>query len=268
MNFAGRRVLITGASSGIGRALADAVAERGGILCLAARDPDRLVRAADEIAARHPDGPRPLALPCDVSDHPAVHRLIAECRAHLGGIDVLFNNAGTCVYGPLERTGADDVRAVLAVDFFGAVNCILEVLPVLRQQGAGHIVNIGSLAALYGVPYLAAYSAGKAALAALTQSLRAELHGTGITVAAAYVDYTVTNIFTAEKKVGGAVRPRGPYAPAAKVATAIVRAVERGKRDFVASTRGRALVLVRALAPGIVELYMNRLADELRAGEE
>ncbi len=268
MNFAGRRVLITGASSGIGRALADAVANRGGVLCLAARDSFRLLRAAEEVAARHPDQPRPLAWPCDVTDRPAVGRLVAECRDHLGGVDVLFNNAGNCVYGPLERTGADDISAVLAVNFLGAVNCVLEVLPVMRQQGAGHIVNIGSVAALHGVPYLAAYSASKAALAAMAQSLRAEIHGSGITVATAYVDYTATNIFTAEKKVGGAVRPHGPYAPAAKVAAAVIRAVERGKQDFAITTRGRALGLVRVLTPGIVERYMNRLADELRAEEE
>jgi len=268
MSFAGRRVLITGASSGIGRALADAVADRGGTLCLAARNPDRLVRAVDEIAARHQDGPRPLACPCDVTDAAAVRGMIAECRNRLGGIDILFNNAGTNVYGPVERTTVADFSAVMSVNFVGAVNCILEVLPVMREQGAGHIVNISSLAALHGAPYLAVYSASKAALTAMSQALRAELHGSGITITTVHADYTVTGIFAAEKNVGGAVRPPGPYAPAAEVAAAIIRAVERGKRDFAITFRGRALGLVRALAPGIVERYMNRLADELRAGEE
>ena len=268
MNFAGRRVLITGGSSGIGRAIADAVADRAGVLCLAAREPDGLDRAAEEIAARHPEGLRPLARPCDVTDRTAVRGLVAECRNHLGGIDVLFNNAGISVYGPVERTGADDFSSVMAVNFLGAVNCILEVLPVMRQQGAGHIVNIGSVAGLHGTPFLAAYSASKAALAAMSQSLRAELHGTGITIATVHVDYTATGIFAAEKNVGGAHRPNGPYASAASVAAAIIEGVERGKRDFAVSARGRALGLVRALAPGIVERYMNRLAEELRAGEE
>jgi short-subunit dehydrogenase len=261
-------VLITGGSSGIGRAIADDVAERGGILCLAARNPDRLLRTAEEMTARRPDRPRPFAWPCDVTDRQAVRRLVAECRNHLGGIDVLFNNAGISVYGPVERTGIDDFSAVLAVNFLGAVNCILEVLPVMRQQGSGRIVNIGSVAALHGVPYLAAYSASKAALAAATQALRAELYGSGITITTVYVDYTETGIFAAEKNVGGARRPTGPYATAPKVAETIVRGVERNKGDFVISVRGRALGLVQALAPGIVEHSMKRLAEELRAGEE
>ena len=268
MNFGGRRVLITGGSSGIGRAIADAVAKRGGILCLAARDGARLHKAADEIAASFPSHPHPLASPCDVTDGLAVRRLVAECRNHLGGIDVLFNNAGICVYGPVERTGAEDFAGVMAVNFQGAVNCILEVLPVMRQQGSGRIVNIGSVAALYGVPYLAAYSASKAALAAATQALRAELYGSGITITTVYVDYTETGIFAAEKNVGGARRPTGPYAPAPKVAEAIVRAVEGGKGDFAVSARGRALAIARTLAPGIVERNMKRLAEELRAREE
>jgi len=268
MNFAGRRVLITGGSSGIGRAIADAVAKRGGILCLAARDGARLQKAADEIAASFPSHPNPLAIPCDVTDGPAVRRLVAECRNHLGGLDILFNNAGICVYGPVERTGAEDFAGVMAVNFQGAVNCILEVLPVMRQQGSGRIVNTGSVAALHGVPYLAAYSASKAALAAATQALRAELSGSGINITTVYVDYTQTGIFAAEKNVGGARRPAGPYAPAPKVAEAIVRAVERGKGDFAVSARGRALIIARTLAPGIVERNMNRLAEELRAGEE
>jgi hypothetical protein len=268
MNFAGRRVLITGGSSGIGRAIADAVARRGGILCLAARNPARLQKTCDEMAARLPSIPKPLACPCDVTDRLAVHRLVSECCERIGGIDVFFNNAGVCVYGPFERTGAEDFAEVMAVNFQGAVNCILEVLQVMRQQGSGRIVNTGSVAGLHGVPYLAAYSASKAALAAATQALRAELYGSGITIATVHVDYTETDIFAAEKNVGGARRPTGPYAPAPKVAEAIVRAVECDKGDFAVSARGRALAFARTLAPGIVEGYMKRLAEELRAGEE
>jgi short-subunit dehydrogenase len=267
VNFAGQRVLITGGSSGIGRAIADAVAGRGGILCLAARTPDHLQKACNEIARRYPNTPRPLACPCDVTDRTAVRRLVAECRERLGGIDVLFNNAGISVYGPVERTGAGDFAAVMAVNFQGAVNCTLEVLPVMRRQGSGHIVNVGSVAALHGTPFLGAYSASKAALTALTESLRAETAGSGIAVTIVHPDYTESGIFAAEKNVGGARRPSGPYASTAKVAEAIVRAVENGKREFAVSARGRALGVARAFAPGIVERRMERLAKELRTRE-
>jgi len=151
--------------------------------------------------------------------------------------------------------------------WWDAVNCILEVLPVIRRQGGGRIVNVGPLAGLHGPPFLAAYSASKAALTALAQSLRAELAGSGIVIATVHADYTVSGMFAAEK-TWAARRPPGPYAPATETAEAIVRGVERGRRDPALSFRGRALSVVGAVAPGIVEGYMNRLAEELRAGEE
>ena len=204
MNFARQRVLLTGGSSGIGRAIAEATVKRGARVCLAARNPARLQSAADEIAARFPDVPHPITCPCDVTDRLGVRRLVAECRDHLGGIDVLFNNAGTSVYGPVERMDAEDVARVMAVNFQGAVSCILEVLPVMRRQGGGRIVNVGSLAGLHGPPFLAAYSASKAALTALAQSLRAELAGSGVVITTVRADYTVSGMFAAEKNVGGA----------------------------------------------------------------
>lgn len=264
MNFARQRVLITGGSSGIGRAIAEAVAKRGGALCLAARRVARLNSVADELEASFSGIPRPVCCQCDVTDRHAVRRLVAECVDRLDGLDVLFNNAGVSVYGPFERTAADDFAAVMAVNYLGAVNCMLEALPVMRRQGSGRIVNISSVAGLHGVPYLSAYSASKAALTAASQSLRAELAGSSIGVTTVHVDYTESGIFAAEKNVGGARRPGGPYAATAKVAEAIVRAVESGKRDFAVSFRGRALGVARAIAPGIVEQNMERLARELR----
>jgi len=268
IDLRGKRTLITGASSGIGRALAFEFTRRGAHVVLAARRISRLEEAAREITRTFGNAASPLVVTCDVTRKVSVRRLIKVCASHLGGLDILVNNAGCGVYGETERTSLEDFRSVMEVNFFGALSCLSEALPLLRMAGKGLIVNIASVAAKHGVPYLAAYSASKAALAAVSQSLRAELCGNGISVMVVYPGYTETDFFAREKKVGGAVRPRGPYAPAAKVARSIVEAVERERSELVLSWEGRALPLFQRIFPRQVERAMARLAGSLRDAEE
>jgi short-subunit dehydrogenase len=263
MRIDGTRVIVTGASSGIGRALAISLAQRGAVLTLAARRGDRLEEVAREIAERRPSSPRPVAVPCDVSDAQDVTTLVGGTVERLGSVDVLVNNAGISVFGEEVRTSVDDYRDLMSVNFFGALHSMREVLPFMRRQGSGLIVNVASVAALHGVPYLAAYCASKAALVALSQSLRAELHGSGIRVMIVYPGYTETEIFEREKRVGGARRPPGNYASAADVAEAITRGIEADARDLYMTSRGRALSVLRGLAPPIVERAMRSIAREL-----
>jgi len=264
MRIEGKRVLITGASSGIGLALSTVLARKGAVLALTSRRFDRLQEVVREIGSAFPDIPASLAIPCDVADRESVSRLIKGCVNRLGGIDILINNAGISVYGDTERTTLEDFHSVMEVNFFGALHCMSEVIPLMERQGKGLIVNIASVAAKHGVPYLGAYCASKAALMALSQSLRAELSKSGISIMIVYPGYTQTNIFKDEKKVGGAHRPPGPYASASKVAEAIVGAIEGEKRELVFSLEGRALTLLQGLLPQLVEKAMERIADKLR----
>jgi hypothetical protein len=139
-----------------------------------------------------------------------------------------------------------------------------EALPFMLRRESGLIVNVATVAALHGVPYLAAYGASKAALVSLSQSLRAELDGTGVGVMIVYPGYTDTEIFGVEKRVGGARRPAGTYAPADGVAEAIARGIEAGRRDVFLTARGRLLSVLAGAAPFIVERAMRRIARELR----
>ena len=264
----GSRVLITGSSSGIGKALAFEFARKGAILALTSRSLKRLRRAAKEIASAFPDVPVPLTLPCDVADREKVRGIMKNCMVHLGGIDILINNAGIGVYGETERTHLEDFRSVMEVNFFGSINCIFEALPLLNKNEKGKIVNIASIAALHGVPYLGAYGASKAALVALSQSLRAELAKNGISIMIVYPGYTQTNFFENEKKTGGAQRPPGPYASPQKIAKTIVRAVEKDKRDLVLSLKGKALAFSRSFLPWLVERSMERITDKLQDKKE
>ncbi|MGH7676691.1 MAG: SDR family NAD(P)-dependent oxidoreductase, partial [Gemmatimonadales bacterium] len=234
------------------------VARRGGQLVLAARSVERLRAAAAGLE------PSPIIVPCDVADPAAVRGLVAAARRQLGGIDVLINNAGRSVYGELERTPLREVHDLLAVNFLGPLHLMLEVLPEMRRRREGLIVNVASVAALHGVPYLAAYAASKAALAVAGQSLRAELATVGVGVLTVYPGYTRTPLFACETRVGGARRPRRGYAAADRVAAAIVRAIERDRRELVLSLEGQLLAALRRLAPRVIDAGMTRIAAALR----
>ena len=260
----GERVLLTGASSGIGKALAFELARKGARIILTSRQFDLLEKAAQEIKCTFPDTMTPLAIDCDVTNRKDVRKVIHFCAEHYGGIDILINNAGIGVYGACEKTSLEDLRSLMEVNFFGSVHFILEVLPLMREAGKGLIVNISSLAAKHGVPYLAAYGASKAALASLSQSLDAELVGSGISVLTVYPGYTQTDFFKKEKKVGGARRPDKPYASPQKVAEAVVAGIEKEKHELVLSTEGKALILCQSLVPWLVRKGMERIACNLK----
>jgi short-subunit dehydrogenase len=267
MRIEGRRTVITGASSGIGMWLAAAVAEKRGALVLAARRLEPLERVAERLRVSFPDAPAPVVFPCDVRDGFAVRQLIRFARERAGGVDILINNAGAALYGLTSRTSPDDFRAQFDTNFFGPLYAVLEVIPEMERAGGGMIVNVASVAGLYGVPYLAAYGASKAALAVLGESLRAELATSGIRVLNVYPGYTRTEIFEREKRVGGARRPPGRYTPADRVALAIVRAIEAEKPELVLSTEGKVLARLRGVAPRTVDRAMRRIASRLRVRE-
>jgi short-subunit dehydrogenase len=268
MKIEGKKVLITGASSGIGLALSKSLAKKGAILALTSRRETVLQDVARDISSAFPHIMTPLVIGCDVSIQKSVDNLIRNCVDHLGGIDILINNAGISVYGSTEKTTIEDFHSVMEVNYFGALYCMLQVIPHMKSQGKGLIVNIASVVAKHGVPYLGAYSASKAALVAVSKSLRAELSQDGIRIMNVFPGYTRTNIFESEKKVGGARRPKYHYASATTVANTIIKGIERGDRDLILTLTGKALPIFRRLLPSIVEKVMERMAVKLRDTQE
>jgi len=264
----GERVILTGASSGIGKAIAFELARKRARLLLTSRQFDILEKVAQKIKYTFPEITPPLATACDVINRDQVRKVIHFCVEHFGGVDILINGAGIGVYGACEKTSLEDFRLQMEVNFFGPVHFILEALPLMKEAGKGLIVNISSLAAKHGVPYLAAYGASKAALATLGQSLHAELVRSRISVLTVYPGYTETDFFKKEKKVGGARRPDGPYTSPQEVAEAIVAAIEKEKRELVLTIEGKALVLCQSLMPWLVRRSMERIAHNLRDEKE
>lgn len=176
-----RNVLLTGGSSGLGLALAHALAARGDRLALVARDPRKLERAAAEVRARAA-GARVVVRAVDVRDGAALDAAVASIADELGGLDVLVNSAGILREGPFDAVPDAEHREIMEINYFGALNAIRAALPHLRRARAARVVNVASLAGLSGVYGYTAYCASKHALVGFTESLRFELAPEGIVV--------------------------------------------------------------------------------------
>jgi NAD(P)-dependent dehydrogenase (short-subunit alcohol dehydrogenase family) len=167
---------VTGASRGLGRAFTEAALAAGDRVVAASRD----VSPLDDLAARHPD--RLLAPRLDVTDRAAVFDVVDRAVARFGRLDVVVNNAGALYAGMVEEFTEEQARAQLDLNFFGALWVSQAVLPRLRTQGSGHIVQISSIGALGGFPSTGLYSASKSALEGMSEALAAEAAAFGVKV--------------------------------------------------------------------------------------
>jgi len=170
-NLKDKVVLITGGSRGLGLVMAREFQARGAKVAICARDAEELLKAEDDLQARG----EAFAIKCDVTNKNEVEEMIDRVVEHFGHIDVLVNNAGVIQVGPLEVMTPADFERAMATHFWGPLNTILAVLPLMRERGEGRIVNISSIGGKVGVPHLIPYSASKFALVGLSKGLRAEL---------------------------------------------------------------------------------------------
>lgn len=235
--FQDKVVVVTGASSGIGLETARLFAEHGA----------RVVPAS-----RHSSPP------CDVTRDDDVRQLVERTIAEFGRIDILVNNAGIGIRAPVADTKPEDARLLMEINFFGALRCIQAVVPVMKRQGAGQIVNVGSILSVLATRRNGVYSASKFALRALSDSLRLELHGTGIEVILIMPGYTDTPFFDNQIRYGGPARisPVKGQHPA-KVAHAILRACARHKREVALTVPGRFGILMKRFAPRLLDFALR-----------
>src|SRR3954453_6554219 len=171
--------LVTGASRGLGLLIGRELAARGYRLAICARDADELAAAEADLTAR---GAEVVAGACDVADQAQVDELVRSVVARFGRLDVLVNNAGVIQVAPLADLTVDDFAEAQGVMFWGALYPTLAALPHLRERGRGHIINITSIGGKISVPHLLPYNCAKFAAVGLSEGLRAELTGTGVTV--------------------------------------------------------------------------------------
>jgi NADP-dependent 3-hydroxy acid dehydrogenase YdfG len=173
----GKVAAITGASSGIGEATAKALAEAGAAVALGARRVDRLEALASGIDE---SGGRALAIELDVADENSANAFVVEAHSQLGGLDILVNNAGVMLLGPVEGAPTDQWRTMVNVNLLGLLYCTHAALPLMREAGAGHIVNISSVAGRSANAGSAVYNLTKFGVGAFSEALRQEVSPAGI----------------------------------------------------------------------------------------
>lgn len=226
MELDGAVVIVTGASSGIGAATARMAAGQGAKVVLAARRSDRI----GGLAAELPDA---LAVPTDLRDPAQIVRLVDTALDRYGRIDVLVNNAGQGLHVPLEQVRLADFVAITQLNVYAPLLAMQAVLPAMRRQGGGVIVNVSSMTSRMVLPGLGAYSASKSALNMLSQVARRELAPDGIVVSLVYPAVTATEFhrsLAAGAQVGGGSHGPAPHTPE-MVAEAILGVIRSGEEE-------------------------------------
>jgi short-subunit dehydrogenase len=265
-SFRDQVVMITGASSGIGRETALSFARQGAAVALVARRRILLEQLASEIEQA---GGRSVIVPADVTDARAVRASVNRVRRKWGRIDIVVNNAGILVPAAVEELKARDLEAMLRVNVFGALLVMQAVLPLMRSQGSGTIINVASLAGRRGVSPLGGYCATKFALVGLTEALRTELDGTKIHVG--LVMPGVVDTPMAESVNQGAAEPLWPSflnMPAEWVVSAILLAARFHLREIAVPPGAATMEVLSTLVPGITDslIRWSTSASRLLAG--
>jgi NAD(P)-dependent dehydrogenase (short-subunit alcohol dehydrogenase family) len=256
-------VAVIGASSGIGRETALEFARQGARVAIAARRAERLAELAEVLRAA---GSTAFAMTTDVSDREQVGRFVAGAWERFGRLDVLVNSAGSGWVGRVEDTPSDVFEGLMQVNYLGAVYACQAAVPLMRRQGRGVIINVSSLGGHRAFPTGTAYCATKSALLSLTEGLRCELRGSGVTACSVHPVATRSEFAGVVARKTG--RPEkevvGKQLPPERVARAIVGCARRPRPEVYPYPPARALVWLNALAPRVVDWIAGRMAA--RAG--
>jgi short-subunit dehydrogenase len=258
--FKDKVVVITGASSGIGRELAYQFAEQGAWLSLAARNGERLAAVAKECQER---GGKAIAIVTDVSEQAQCAQLIQRTVDHYDRIDMLINNAGITMWANFEEVrDISFYEQIMRVNYLGSVYCTYYALPFLKKT-KGQIIGISSLAGKNGIPKRSGYAASKHAMVGFFDTLRIELEEYGIRVTMVYPDFVATE--THKRAFGADGKPIGKsplrekeVMTAEKCAQLIIQAAASRKRELIMTWRGKVGLWVKLIAPGLV----NRVAKK------
>jgi len=261
MNIKNSRLLLTGASSGIGRALALQFAEEGADLVLTARREYLLAELKEEILYWSKSKVNVFCVPGDITDIAVQKRCIETASENLGGLDALIHNAGVGATALIEATSDDLARRLMEVNYFSALSLTRLAIPLLREKTSGQvpmIVFLSSVVGFRGVPHYGAYGAAKFAVTGLSESLRAELSGDGIDVLLVSPGTTKTEFF--DSLLESSSKPNMPnhnMVSPESVAQKIIAAMKRRKKRIIPYFQAQVLYYLNRALPGLTDRIMS-----------
>ena len=254
-----KRILITGASSGIGRDLAIQLAAEGARLVIAARRAEKLTKLVTEIESA---GGHAIACVADVTIAEDREKLLAQCQNHLGGVDILINNAGVGAMGRFDEAEPQRLRQVFEVNFFALAEMTRAALPMLKAGDDALIVNISSVLGHRGAPLKSEYSASKFAVHGFSDAIRAELASDGVEVLLVSPSTTDSEFFDSaiEDDTKKDWKKRGAMSPEA-VAAKTIRAMRKRRHEIILTFGGRILVWLDRMIPGLANRIMAKFGQ-------
>ena len=264
MKFKDKVVVITGASSGIGLALAYEFAAQGARIAMGARTTEKLAQTAEELAAK---GTPAVYCATDVTREEDCRKLIDTAVAAFGRIDILICNAGISMRALFDDVDLEVLKRLMDVNFWGTVYCTKYALPYI-QQAHGSIVGVSSVAGLHGLPGRTGYSASKYAMQGFLETIRIENLKKGVHVMIACPGFTASNVrfsaLTADGSAQGASpREEGKMMTAEEVARRIAKGIARRKRTLLMEFNGRGTALIKKFAPGFLDkMFYSHMAKE------
>ena len=263
MKFAGKVILVTGASSGIGRQAAMDFAKHGAEhVIMIARSEQKLSQLAGEISKTSP-GCDAVPYGCDVSDKAQVLRMGKDVLDRFGRVDVLVNNAGFGVLKSVKDLNIEEIESITATNYHGMIYCIKALLESMLEKRSGHIVNVASLAASFGIGGLAPYCASKFAMLGFSESLYHELHGTGVRVTVVSPIAVRTNFFDHESFGGRVANYTGTALDPKTVSSAILAAANSSRLEITVPFYARGAVWFKHTLPFLVQPIVGAASRRL-----
>ncbi|QDI88881.1 SDR family NAD(P)-dependent oxidoreductase [Candidatus Nitrosopumilus sp. SW] len=254
MDFKNKTILITGASSGIGKQSAIEFAKLGANIILVARRKEKLEELENELLKFNVST---LVCKCDVSDKEQVKEMSKIVLEKFHSIDVLVNNAGFAIYGSVKDLSIDEIESQMETNYFGMMYCIKNFLPSMLEKKSGHIVNVASVAASFGLPGIASYCASKSAMLGFSEGLKHELNGTGVGITVVSPIMVRTDFFDHPSFVK--IPKYSPTSLSSKtVAKAILKAANSSRLEIIVPSVVRSAVWLKHTFPYFINPIIGK----------